>query len=384
MSLGLKLDLFNRLNQEGVPIDTTVFAQASDSHDPAVCRVADAAELLRDDRFQTADLHIFEFGIHYPLFDCIFLVPPGQLRIGIFHNVTPPELGESPEQQSLLWSSMQQRSNLFETDRVLCDSEFNRDALLTLGLDPDLVSVLHLPPGLAPRPRPSATSDVIELLYVGRFLGSKGLLDLMDAVEELTEGGICDIRVTLAGNIALSSPGYVNQLRERLRHEPLGSIVGLVETPTDDELADLYARCDVFVMPSHHEGYCLPVIEALAAGCQVVASDAGNLPNVVGKVGTLVSCGDVEALGQAIKAVVESIRSGRSGRGSHEVTVAGRTIGEGEWRDAVRRHLSHHSRAGYDDRMLDLVRWAAERRSNAAFASILSRARQARGMGREV
>ena len=118
ISLGLKLSLLTKLREHGVPVEVTVFTHASDSRDAAVHRVTDAAALLRDDRFRAADVHMFEFGIHYPLFDCVFLIPPEQLKVGIFHNVTPPELAENSEQRALLWTSMEQRSNLFSVDRV--------------------------------------------------------------------------------------------------------------------------------------------------------------------------------------------------------------------------------------------------------------------------
>ena len=65
-------------------------------------------------------------------------------------------------------------------------------------------------------------------------------------------------------------------------------------------IAELYRGADVFVMPSHHEGYCVPVIEAMSSGCYVIGSDAGNVPNIMGGLGTVFPAGDADELARAI------------------------------------------------------------------------------------
>ncbi len=70
----------------------------------------------------------------------------------------------------------------------------------------------------------------------------------------------------------------------------------------DEALAREYERADVLVSPSLHEGLCVPVIEAYAAGCNVVGTDAGNLPYVVQPPDPVVPAGDPDALAEAIVA----------------------------------------------------------------------------------
>ena len=109
-------------------------------------------------------------------------------------------------------------------------------------------------------------------------------------------------------------------------------------------------------MPSYHEGYCLPVLEALHAGCQVVASDAGNLPAIVA------------GLGQTRRGRGTSRHSrrpcvGRSARRVHSVqaneaarvpTAAGEMPLD-EWLEAVARHVERHSRERYDHAFLRIL-----------------------------
>ena len=80
-------------------------------------------------------------------------------------------------------------------------------------------------------------------------------------------------------------------------------IAGWIEslgTLPDGELADLYRTSDVLVMPSLHEGFGLPILEAMASGTPVVASNRGSLPEVVGDAGLMVEPEDIEAIADAV------------------------------------------------------------------------------------
>jgi hypothetical protein len=79
---------------------------------------------------------------------------------------------------------------------------------------------------------------------------------------------------------------------------------------SDGALAAVYARAHALIIPSFHEGFCVPVVEALSAGCFVIATDAGNLPELVGKFGAIVPAGDIAALGAALGAFCESVDRG--------------------------------------------------------------------------
>ena len=65
------------------------------------------------------------------------------------------------------------------------------------------------------------------------------------------------------------------------------------------ELPGIYANADLFLMPSHYEGFGLPVLEAMACGTPVIASNQGSLPDVVGGAGLLVEPTDVEQIAAA-------------------------------------------------------------------------------------
>src|SRR5207253_9053652 len=75
---------------------------------------------------------------------------------------------------------------------------------------------------------------------------------------------------------------------------------------TDDRLADCYRDADVLVIPSSHEGFCFPVLEAMASGLPVIAARATALPETVGDAGLTVAAGDADDLARQVRRAVSS------------------------------------------------------------------------------
>ncbi len=332
--------------------------QHADCDDPRVVSVPTVSELIRQSAFQEADIHLFEFGIAYGLFDAVFLLP--KPRTGaVYHNVTPIDLVDDPVVRRTLEWSWLQKSNLCEVGSVACDSEFNRDDLASLGIPSEQVAVLHLPPGCGELSlRPKRADGPLDVLFVGRFVHAKGILDLLEAFDGVTSRDR-PVRLTLVGNPLFADDAS----RQAIESAGAKAGVRLRIAPglDDQELAAMYHDAHVFVMPSYHEGYCVPIIEAFSAGCQVVAYDAGNLPYIVGDLGQVVGAGDVEALRAAMsRALSADVEQG--------VPVSDGTLSSSAWRAGVEQHVAAHSRASYElnlrrfiDRMIDGVGGSAER-----------------------
>jgi glycosyltransferase involved in cell wall biosynthesis len=75
---------------------------------------------------------------------------------------------------------------------------------------------------------------------------------------------------------------------------------------SDATVAAAYAQSDVLVVTSEHEGYCVPVVEAMTVGLPVVAFRQGALPEVLGAAGVLVDSKDPYTLSSTISAVLSS------------------------------------------------------------------------------
>jgi hypothetical protein len=90
-SLRLKLDLLRSLRDAGHDVEVSAFVHGTDLDDPDV-HVRSLADLVREPAFAAADLVVYEFGINYDLFDSLFLLREEQRSVGVYHNLTPPEL----------------------------------------------------------------------------------------------------------------------------------------------------------------------------------------------------------------------------------------------------------------------------------------------------
>lgn len=102
---------------------------------------------------------------------------------------------------------------------------------------------------------------------------------------------------------------------------------GVVDEPT---LAALYAHARCVALPSRHEGFGLPVLEAFAYGAPVVASACAALPEVAGGHATLLPPDDVAAWAQALAATARgddaAIAARRAHAAAHDWTASARTV----------------------------------------------------------
>ena len=85
----------------------------------------------------------------------------------------------------------------------------------------------------------------------------------------------------------------------------LEGLVTVFESPTDDQLHSLYANCSFLVLPSFHEGFGLPIIEAMNYGKPIVTSQISAMPEVVGSAGLLVDPHSWQSIAHAMQTLIE-------------------------------------------------------------------------------
>ncbi|GDY28976.1 glycosyltransferase family 4 protein [Gandjariella thermophila] len=191
-----------------------------------------------------------------------------------------------------------------------------------------------------PRETPRVSGRIIAMASADTPL--KGVRTLLEAVAKLrTER---DVELVL---VARPTPGGPT---ERMIDElAIGDAVRIVNGLSDEELATLLASAEVACVPSLHEGFSLPAVEAMACATPLVVSRAGAIPEVVGPDGEcadLVPPGDTEALAHALAALLEDprrrLRMGEAGR----ARVINRYIWESVARATVDCYAENIDRVG--------------------------------------
>jgi glycosyltransferase involved in cell wall biosynthesis len=144
------------------------------------------------------------------------------------------------------------------------------------------------------------------ILHVGVFSQRKNIPVLLQAIARLRSTGKWGNRqLVLAGSEA---PGIVGaaEIYDTIARLGLADSVILTGHAPDEHIPGLYANASVLVMPSLYEGFGFPILESMAVGTPVVASNSSSLPEVAGDAAILVPPHDVEVLAEAIEDAVEN------------------------------------------------------------------------------
>jgi glycosyltransferase involved in cell wall biosynthesis len=160
------------------------------------------------------------------------------------------------------------------------------------------------------------------VLWVGSLEPRKNVTTLVMAFARLVAGGSWPHRLVLAGPSGWLVDGLIPDHERHL----LGDRLRLVGRVSDVDLRALYAGAEVFAFPSRHEGFGLPVLEAMAQGTPVLCADIPALREVTDGAARLVPATDVGAWHEALEEVLgdDRLRS--------ELASAGRKrVGDFSW-----------------------------------------------------
>ncbi len=188
-------------------------------------------------------------------------------------------------------------------DAIVTVSEFCRERLVErLGAEPDRVAVLPAPVDASAGDAEMSLSAVAPdlsrpfVLYPAVTYPHKNHAVVLRALAILAESGVEVELVATGATGPLDSE--LDRLADKLGVGDRWHRLGRMPTPVLD---GLYRQALSLVFPSRYEGYGLPVVEAMARGCPVIAADAAALPEVVGSGGRLVAPDDEAGWAAAIR-----------------------------------------------------------------------------------
>jgi glycosyltransferase involved in cell wall biosynthesis len=174
-----------------------------------------------------------------------------------------------------------------------------RDVEHRLGVPADRISLCY--PGRPDWPRRDVEPADGCLLFLGTLELRKNLGLLLDAYERLLARRAHVPPLVLAGRTTPAAEPVI----KRTLNRPLK---GRVEVPGYVNPGDreaLYRRALVFAMPSHTEGFGMPVVEAMTVGVPVVAANRGAMPEVLAEAGCLVEPDDVVGFSEGLAALLD-------------------------------------------------------------------------------
>jgi glycosyltransferase involved in cell wall biosynthesis len=177
----------------------------------------------------------------------------------------------------------------------------DRVYLVPNGIDINAVSPVPLRDGLG------VPGDAILAVAIGGMERNKGFDLLIDAAAMLDDG----VHVVLVGG---GTPEARALMEERARRTGVSARVHFLGHRSDARA--VAAACDVFVLPSRSEGFPVVMLEAIAAGVSVVATDVGGVRDALGErmgrpaAGWIVPVNDAAGIAAGLREAVEAIRSG--------------------------------------------------------------------------
>ena len=142
------------------------------------------------------------------------------------------------------------------------------------------------------------------IIYVGNIEPRKNLIRLIDAYKSLPKSLTDKYQLVMVG-----SGGWLNEkILDAIGHALYEGyrIVRPLRFVEDAEIVDLYSGARCAVLPSFHEGFGMPVLEALACGTRVVASDLGSIHEAGGDVVTYCDPFSVESIADALKQTLQT------------------------------------------------------------------------------
>jgi glycosyltransferase involved in cell wall biosynthesis len=243
--------------------------------------------------FRTADIYIFHYPIYYPLFEAITWVDRGVVIMD-YHGITPPHLWEGEGVAGLI-EGLRRRSLVRYADYAIAHSSYAREELREANsISPDRIFVIPYVVGLEGfRPARRDTELVARyglegrpvLLYVGRMAGNKRIIDLVRALPLISARYPGTALLLVGDNITAPYLPVVSEARVEAARLGCAEQVIFTGPVNHSELHRYYNTCDMYVTSSLHEGFCIPVVEAMACGKPVVGTHITALPETIGPAG---------------------------------------------------------------------------------------------------
>ncbi|AGY92624.1 hypothetical protein SPICUR_08480 [Spiribacter curvatus] len=197
-------------------------------------------------------------------------------RVLVYHNITPERFfpADDPLRQTLAYGREQLVDWKHAVNGAIAVSPRNHAELMKAGYPPEKTATIPLLVDLerfrrTPSPeRLQPQKNARQILFVGRLVPHKNPQGLVAMLAELTHIADQSVRLTLVGEGSRTAIAALHDLAARLGVSNRVEITGKV---SDEHLSTLYAGADLYVSMSEHEGFGMPLVEAMIHEVPIVA-----------------------------------------------------------------------------------------------------------------
>ena len=285
-------------------------------HDSELYALTIDDELTRDVRrfgdpaARGGDLTIFHYALPSPMTNAFASLASG--RVLQYHNVTPA-FYFAPYDPALFRLAALGRQELAtlagRVDLALGDSEYNRQELDGLGFGRTGVFPIAVDTNRITQParRPALETilddGLVNFLFVGRIATNKKIEDHIKLAEVYKRYVDAYYRFIFVGRFDVV-PRYYSMIRALMaEYRFLTDRFVFTGAVPDEELAVYYRHAAVYVSLSEHEGFCVPLLEAMAADVPVLAYAAAAVPDTLGGAGVQFAPKDLEYAAELLGAL---------------------------------------------------------------------------------
>jgi glycosyltransferase involved in cell wall biosynthesis len=219
------------------------------------------------------------------------------VKIIKYHNITPPDFFHnfSSDHAANCSGGIEQLKTIanLDLDMYLNDSSFNMKEMISIGADAlkccvippfnDIKRMKELKPDFDVLKK--YDDGKVNILSVGRVAPNKGFEKLIEAFAFYHEYFNSKSRLIIVGSKKPQLSAYVDYLADKVSQLNLQGCVLFTGKVSDEELKSYYLVSKIFALTSYHEGFCVPLVEAMSMKIPIVAYNSTAISDTVGNAG---------------------------------------------------------------------------------------------------
>lgn len=227
----------------------------------------------------------------------------------IYHNITPEKYFDDLGTKNAIRLGLEQAREYRDyMEYYIADSNYNRKDLLDMGY-PNNIDIIPVQISLnrfdscnADESILKQTESTTNILFVGRIVWNKQQLDAVKAFAVYHKHFNPNSKLYLVGDTGMQ--GYVQEIKMLAQELEIEDVVVISGKVSEEELKAYYQNADLFLCMSEHEGFGVPLLEAMKMQIPVVALRSSAVPETMGGAGIIVNRKNYAYIGALIDELV--------------------------------------------------------------------------------